>query len=233
MALPDPADIDAVIFDAGGVLLLPDAAAGRALLRELGYEPRDEDWERAHYLTTRIFDAMAVPDWPEVRRAFARALGVADADVDAAAPLIERLVASTPWTSIPGVSTALHDLGAAGFKLGVVSNSMGTIREQLESGGVCTVDDGSPLPRVAVIVDSHHVGVEKPDPRIFHLALRAMEVEAARSVYIGDTVSADMVGAAGAGLHGLHLDPYGLCTGEHPHLGGLRDLLDWLVPNRG
>jgi hypothetical protein len=37
--LPAPQLIDAVIFDVGGVLLLPDPNAGREALGSLGYAP--------------------------------------------------------------------------------------------------------------------------------------------------------------------------------------------------
>jgi putative hydrolase of the HAD superfamily len=53
------------------------------------------------------------------------------------------------------------------------------------------------------------VGVEKPDPRIFHLGLREANVEAAEAVYVGDLYSVDVLGARGAGLDGILLDPRG------------------------
>ena len=74
------------------------------------------------------------------------------------------------------------------------------------------------------------VGVEKPDPRIFELALVALEVEASRSVYIGDTVKFDVLGAEGAGIFPVHFDPYQLCHGAHCHALALVEVADWLVP---
>jgi hypothetical protein len=68
--LPDPKDIDAVICDAGGVLLLPDFAAGREALRAVGCDPKEEDGARAHFATMLALDAMATPAWD----AYARSL---------------------------------------------------------------------------------------------------------------------------------------------------------------
>jgi putative hydrolase of the HAD superfamily len=53
------------------------------------------------------------------------------------------------------------------------------------------------------------VGVEKPDPRIFRLGLRAAGVGAAEAVYVGDLYSVDVLGARTAGLDGVLLDPHG------------------------
>ena len=52
-----------MIYDAGGVLLMPDAEAGRAALASLNYETRPEDWHRAHYLSNVALDQMQALDW--------------------------------------------------------------------------------------------------------------------------------------------------------------------------
>ena len=57
------------------------------------------------------------------------------------------------------------------------------------------------------------VGVEKPDPRIFHLALERAGVAAAEAVYVGDLYSVDVVGARAAGLSAILMDP-GACWGS-------------------
>lgn len=51
------------------------------------------------------------------------------------------------------------------------------------------------------------MGVEKPDPRIFHLGLREAGVAPAGAVYAGDLCSVDVLGARAAGLDGILLDP--------------------------
>ena len=86
------------------------------------------------------------------------------------------------------------------------------------------------IPRVGAVIDSRVVGVEKPDARIFQLALDALGVEASRSVYVGDTVKFDVRGAEGAGLHPVHFDPFYLCSGEHSHVGALAELGEWFAP---
>jgi HAD superfamily hydrolase (TIGR01509 family) len=105
------------------------------------------------------------------------------------------------WSRVlPGVPEALGELRAAGVKLAVVSNSDGTIEEGLIQLGL-----RDPLDAV---FDSTRVGVEKPDARIFEHALAALGVPAERTAHLGDLHAVDVVGARGAGIHGVLVDPY-------------------------
>ena len=62
---------------------------------------------------------------------------------------------------------------------------------------------------VRVVIDSHVVGVAKPDPRIFDAALGHFEgIDRGRIAYVGDSVTMDIGGARAAGLHPVLLDPY-------------------------
>jgi putative hydrolase of the HAD superfamily len=63
---------------------------------------------------------------------------------------------------------------------------------------------------VACVIDSGAVGVMKPDPRIFRLALDAMAVDADDAWYVGDMPGIDVVGARRAGLRPFVVDPLGL-----------------------
>jgi FMN phosphatase YigB (HAD superfamily) len=59
------------------------------------------------------------------------------------------------------------------------------------------------------VVDSHVVGVAKPDPRIFDHALVHFDgADRARIAYVGDSVTMDVAGATAAGLHPVLVDPY-------------------------
>ena len=53
------------------------------------------------------------------------------------------------------------------------------------------------------------VGFEKPDPRIFHHALRVAGASPETTLHVGDLYDADVVGARAAGVHALLLDPFG------------------------
>lgn len=86
------------------------------------------------------------------------------------------------------------------------------------------------MPRVSVVIDSHVVGIEKPDPRIFGFALDVLGADPARCLYVGDTIRFDVRGALAAGLFPVHMDPFGHCDGPHAHISALADLTEWLIP---
>jgi putative hydrolase of the HAD superfamily len=74
---------------------------------------------------------------------------------------------------------------------------------------VLQVGPGTGVP-VECVIDSGAVGVSKPDPRIFRIALEAMQVAPADAWYVGDTPAIDVTGARAAGLEPIVMDPYGL-----------------------
>ena len=81
---------------------------------------------------------------------------------------------------------------ASSYRLGVISNNFGNTR------GWC--DEYNLTPLLETVIDSTVVGIEKPDPKIFHIALDEMETNSENSVYIGDTFSDDIVGSNQAGM---------------------------------
>jgi putative hydrolase of the HAD superfamily len=126
-----------------------------------------------------------------------------------------------PWVPCPGAADALRLLQDAGVGLAIVSNASGTMEEQLASHRICQVGSGDGT-EVAVVIDSHVVGVEKPDPRIFGFALEALDVAPERCVFLGDTVVFDVMGARAAGIDAIHVDPYNACPDrDHQHTDSL------------
>jgi putative hydrolase of the HAD superfamily len=85
---------------------------------------------------------------------------------------------------------------------------------------------------MGVILDSAVVGVAKPDPGIFRIALDALNVPADGTVlHVGDSLRYDVAGALAAGLQPVHMDPYRLCSAPegHPHISSLAELAQALT----
>ena len=55
-------------------------------------------------------------------------------------------------------------------------------------------------PHLEFVLDSAEIGVEKPDPRIFHAATDRLGLPPAACAYVGDIYEIDVVGAERAGL---------------------------------
>ena len=99
----------------------------------------------------------------------------------------------------PDAEAALALARRAGLATAVISNSNGTIAEILDTLGLGRHLD--------FVIDSSKVGVEKPDPRIFHIALERAQLRPEHAAYIGDLYSIDVLGARAAGLDAVLMDP--------------------------
>lgn len=221
--------VDTVLLDAGGVLLLPDPAGLREVLAGTGIQIGEEETRRAHYACMAELDRMDRLDWPAVDAFLLAHLGVPPDMTAGLLGAVADLYLARPWVPIPGAADALLSLQASGYRLAVVSNATGTMEQQLLAGQVCSVDGGD-CAKVDVVIDSDVVGVEKPDPRIFELALDAIGADRSTSVYIGDTNYFDVRGARAAGIRVVHADPYGLCprAEDHQHVRDLPELAELL-----
>jgi putative hydrolase of the HAD superfamily len=225
--------VGAILLDAGGVLVFPQPGLLQPALFAAGVFPDVAALEQAHYRAMVVQDLAAVPPaantwWRDYLVGYVAACGVPR---DRSAEVAAQIVAVTrghAWTAVGG----LRALAALGVPMGVVSNSDGTVEDELRRLGVCYAPDGQAPPaaggvRVGIVVDSAVVGVAKPDPAIFGIALDALGVPASRTVlYVGDSLRYDVAGAVAAGLQPVHLDPHGLCPlpSGHPHVRSLAEL---------
>src|SRR4029077_4151183 len=129
---------------------------------------------------------------------------------------------------LPSAVAGLRALVATEVPVAVVSNSDGNVEAILRERRLCQVGEGDGI-CVAVIVDSHHVGAEKPDPRVFTPALDTLGVVPADALYVGDMVWADVVGARAAGMRPVHMDPYDFCAAaDHEHVYSLSEVVTLL-----
>ncbi|HEY2595362.1 MAG TPA: HAD family hydrolase [Chloroflexota bacterium] len=224
--------MDAVILDVGGVLLVPHFETVNPALEPFGATLDQDGAGRAHYVGARALDA-ASDDPNEERIAYltgyVTAAGVPEPRRLDAIDRIRKAWAQPNldvWRQhVRGSVAGLRQLATRGLKLGIISNSDGTVEEQLRRGEICQVGEGLGVP-VLAIIDSGVVGVSKPATEIFRHALDPIGVEAERAVYVGDTVRYDVRGARAAGLLPVHFDPYELCRerDDHAHVKRLAEV---------
>ena len=221
---------DAILFDAGGILLLPDPTVLGPLLAPYGGDPSIDVHVRAHYRGMAVKSAAGSGEtfWDEYNHAYCESIGVPTHDVAYAAHVLERTRNAYTWRwPIQESVAALRSLADAGVPMGVVSNASGQIVEVLARSGVCQVGDG-PAVSMRVIIDSTVVAIAKPDPRIFDFALEHFpDVERSRIAYVGDSVTMDIGGSSAAGLRPILLDPYDDHAGaDFERIRSLADLLE-------
>jgi putative hydrolase of the HAD superfamily len=210
--------LEAVLIDVGGVLVLPDHDRMAAAFDRAGVHVDRELLDRAHYAGVAALDQFTEGDreiWVRYNRAYARACDTPDDTLDDAVEhLLNEFATGAVWSRVARESVdAMRALASLGVRLAIVSNADGDTEERMRDFGICQVGPG-PGVEMGAILDSTVVGVAKPDPRIFELALDALDVPAERAMHVGDTPGADVDGARAAGVHPVLVDPYDF----HPDL---------------
>lgn len=220
--------ITTILFDAGGTLVHLDYFFLYKELRRAGIRVSCREVRRAEYAAKREIDRRArgiFHETDETRRRpyFAAFLDHLAIEAPTAAQLLQRFdvahARDNLWrVMMPSTPQVLAELRNRGLTLGVVSNADGRIARILQQCGLEQFFD--------VVIDSHLVGVEKPDPRIFHLALEQAKTRAESAIFVGDIYGIDVLGAERAGIRPLLLDVLGYYDGvQCERIRHLRELL--------
>ncbi len=229
--------LEAVLFDAGGTLVRLDYEWIADAVRGLGHVVSPEALRRGEVTARKAFEEVFQLPPPEdegaaapsgdVRLYFRVILEAAGVPHEVVGPalevLAERNARTGLWTRpMEGARSCLDTLGLLGLRLASVSNSDGRADEHLEA---CDMRRG-----LEFVLDSHKVGVAKPDPAIFRLALERLGLAAARVLHVGDLRVVDGAGARGAGLHFVLIDPYGdYAVGGESSIDTIGRLPAWLA----
>jgi len=233
------AALRAVVFDVGNTLLHLDYDFVADFLGGHGHRATPMEIRRAEYAAKAAIDAelarVAAPgdgaeelvSRPEQPSYFATVLAHVGVAATEQPPLLEALRAhhrdANLWRVVdPDATPVLETLRARGFSLAVVSNADGRVEADLERNGLRR--------HFAAVIDSHVVGVEKPDPAIFRLALAHLGAAPEQAVHVGDMLGPDVRGARSAGMAAVLLDPLGAYPGpiDCPRVQRLVELLDLL-----
>ncbi len=167
-------------------LLLPALAAARSFFSQhyTRYSLREED--------------QLLADMAQAMRVALRE--TANVDVDFL-PFVRRVRNSIRYRPFPDVLPTLRILREQGKTLAVVSNWDPALPALLTELGLAEF--------FAFILPSAKVGVEKPDRRIFRLALQRLGLEPRQVAHVGDKYEADVVGARAVGITPILLDRQG------------------------
>jgi HAD superfamily hydrolase (TIGR01509 family) len=223
--------IETVFLDAGGVLVNPNWERVAAALGRHGVPVSASVLEAAEPHAKKQLDTgqaiQATNDntrgWIYFNLVLQHAgLALSPATEAALKELAEYHAQHNLWESVPReVPDALDRLHEAGHRLVVVSNANGTLRKHFARLDLARHFD--------VLIDSCDEGVEKPDPRIFQLALERSGARPETTLHAGDFFHVDVVGARAAGLQAWLIDAAGLYADHDvtrvPSLAALVDRL--------
>jgi putative hydrolase of the HAD superfamily len=220
----------AVLFDAGNTLIWLDHPYIVQLLREHGVETTMQALMEAEYGAKLQLDELArngkLDDRTRGKVFFAeifRHVGVDESLFPAVAQrLFARHAEKNLWGNVrERTEETLEELRRRGYRLGVISNADGRAEQALDVAGL--------RGHFELVIDSGLVGIDKPDPRIFHLALDQMGVHPHDAVYVGDIYEIDVQGARAAGMRAILIDPLWKWEDKDcERIRGIHDLLDVL-----
>jgi putative hydrolase of the HAD superfamily len=220
--------LKALMFDFGGTLAFQDF---ELLAREFSREGRKLDalaLEHAEYAGREAIDRHLMSGkkaqadnaaYEHFFRGWMAAAGIPQEEFQECAVRFGTIHREASlWRVVrPGTFEALEAFKSAGYKLAIVSNAEGQVEADTKRYGLAPYFD--------VIIDSHIVGVAKPDPRIFQIALERLGVGADEVKYTGDIYSIDVEGARAAGIEARLVDQHQRYTWvKHEKIRHIREL---------
>lgn len=211
MTLADRPDV--IFFDVGDTLIRAHpswAAVYREGLAEFGIDVSEKDIERALLDETNAGAWWNIEDpfEPSEENSYERIkafdlavlarIGLVNVD-DAAVRAIEAAFARrSAWYVYPDVKPVLDVLRATGFRMGVISNFVW--------GGAELIHSLDLARHFAALTISARVGFQKPNEGIFRHALDSLGATPERSLHVGDSYRADIVGARRVGMSAVLID---------------------------
>jgi putative hydrolase of the HAD superfamily len=97
------------------------------------------------------------------------------------------------YLPFPQMREMLDELEAKEYKLGLITNGKGEFQKRtLRTLGIENY--------FQTVLISEIEGTRKPEPEIFHRALARLDCQPKESVFVGDSIEADVCGAKNAGL---------------------------------
>jgi putative hydrolase of the HAD superfamily len=212
--------IRAVFYDLDGTLRIgrptgrqffADYAAELGLALTPQIRRRAAQWEHYYWAESaeKRADVLNFPDerafWSNYSRRQVIELGATPEQAGSLAEQISAYMATgfqPEDVLMDGLHETLAGLRARGIILGVISNRDQPFGGYLRELGIDAYFD--------IILAAGEINSWKPAKEIFLHAIRAMNVSAMETVYVGDNYFADVVGARNAGINPVLIDPEGL-----------------------
>jgi putative hydrolase of the HAD superfamily len=122
------------------------------------------------------------------------------------------------WTAFGDALPALRAIRGRGVPIAVLTNGPEQ-RQQKKMRDLGLRD------LVVGVWTSERIGATKPDPVSYLTVCRALDLDPADVLHVGDNPAHDLVGARDAGLQALHLDRRGDAAGGADRISALGDLV--------
>ncbi len=225
--------ISIVLFDLGSTLIYfdghwPDVLlkANRALLQAVengGIEIDGPDFIADFRERLDAYHIQREAEFVEYTTAYVltetlAAWGHPEVDQEIVQPALEAMyaVSQSHWKAEKDAVPTLNRLRRQGYRLGLISNAGDDLDVQ------ALVDQAGLRPFFEVVLSSAGVGIRKPNPRIFQMALARWNADPAEAVMVGDTLGADVLGAHNAGILSVWITRRADTPANRAHAGTIR-----------
>ncbi len=219
-----------LLLDAGGTLLFMDQDYLSRLADKQGVRVEAQRFYEQHYRLVHWFDTYVSTHRRFLSRLsepysqiLFRLVGLSEESAERAAQVAQvRHEQRNLWEfTFPWIVETLGQLKSAGYRMSIISNADGRVEQELRSLEMRDFFEK--------VYDSDVVGVQKPEPGIYELALNDLGLQPEEALFVGDMFYIDIWGASRVGIPGLHLDPLGLYDGwPGARIRDLRQLPGWL-----
>ncbi len=128
------------------------------------------------------------------------------------------------WRKFEFTDKVLDELASKGIEIGLISNWSVDCRELLNKLGLAD--------KLSTITISDEEGIEKPEKKIFDIALAKANAKPENTLYVGDNYYDDYVGSSKCGIKCLIINPYnkeGIEELSHPYIiSDIREVIDYI-----
>lgn len=229
--------LEVIFFDVGNTLLRPYPsfeAVCREVLEGFGHRVTDEELRQASVIADNYYEfrywsddsfwaneSDAAEMWGEMYTLMLEEMGI-DGDRHVIGRAIyDYFGHGDRWRLFPDVEPVFERLKEEGYRLALISNWDSRLAKLCFDMGLDRYLDS--------VVSSATIGLIKPDPHIFDLALRRMRVKPESAIHVGDHYYADILGARSAGISPVMIDRFGSGhTADVPVIEDLYGLLSLL-----
>jgi len=212
--ISDFSNIKAIFLDVGNTLLAPHPSVEHvcsSVLAKRGYTVDKADLVEGLRLADEAYEERYWKDdsfwtkevdtgefWTRLYELMLRHVGLDGDAYDVGAEIYLEFGKGQAWRPFADVIPAMERLAAGGYKMGIISNWDTRLSNLAVETGLS--------PFLDFVISSACVGMLKPQPGIFALALGRAGVGATQALHVGDHYYADVMGARGAGITPVLLD---------------------------
>lgn len=206
--------MDIVLFDLGSTLLYFNGPRAEAVARSrqaladslerAGFHLDREPFLEAFNASDAVYSRKRENDTIEYTSLYIlkeqfKKFGYTDGDDSVLQRALDEMYAVTQesWQPEEDALPVIKELAERGHRLGIVSNAADDNDVQ------ALVDKLSARQYFDVVISSAAAGVRKPNPKIFHMALKHWQASPSQAVMVGDRLDADILGAHNSMMPGI------------------------------